>query len=262
MKTKNQWNAGVISIANKKKSSECQDSNHLIVKSDILILAIADGAGSAIHGKKGAEIATRTATNTMLEYVDELNSLDNIKENNHNWKEKIYNAATLAKKEINLIAKKEENKINKYATTFILIFAYSGKIYVFQIGDGAVIGKYNSGEITSLTSPEIGDYYNMTDFLTTEKSISRAKFKCTSKPISALSAFTDGIQALALSPPDKESEIWKPFLPFFKPLFSFIENCDEKEQIKLSIKKFLTSDKMIRSTEDDLTLFLAALNKK
>ncbi|MFW6025419.1 MAG: PP2C family serine/threonine-protein phosphatase [Candidatus Woesearchaeota archaeon] len=260
MGNKNQWSAGVISIASSRHSRECQDANHLIVESDTLILALADGAGSAKHGEKGAKIATKIAAKKIFEYVNDVNNEENISENKINWEEKIYNAAKLAKEEIKTDAIKEKREVSEYATTLILVLAYLEELYILQIGDGAVIGKNNKGDIISLTNPVIGEYFNMTDFLTSDDSIKRAEFKSYYNSISSLSAFTDGIQLIALSPPNEKVEAWEPFNPFFTPLFNFIEECDDKEQIEFSLKKFLTSGRIKENTEDDLTLFLASLH--
>ena len=59
--------ASVIGTSHKRMQQPYQDSHYLEVQPDgSLILAVADGAGSASHSQIGSEVAARTAVKSIL----------------------------------------------------------------------------------------------------------------------------------------------------------------------------------------------------
>src|SRR5438128_789530 len=71
-------NKSVVGTSHVDDGKPCQDSSISEIVGNVLIVAVADGAGSAIHSEIGAEIATNTAVEIIRANINELgmNSLD------------------------------------------------------------------------------------------------------------------------------------------------------------------------------------------
>ncbi len=67
-----------------------------------------------------------------------------------------------------------------------------------QIGDGGVVVDFGHGLQLPLT-PMVGEYANMTHFITDEDAVSRLETFTSTERVHKVAAFTDGIQRLALN---------------------------------------------------------------
>ena len=63
-------------------------------------------------------------------------------------------------------------------------------------------------------TPMVGEYANMTHFITDEDAVSRLETFTSTERVHKVAAFTDGIQRLALNMLDNS-----PHVPFFTPFF-------------------------------------------
>jgi hypothetical protein len=74
-------------------------------------------------------------------------------------------------------------------------------------------------------------------------------------PMQALAVMSDGLTRLALKRPTNE-----PHLPFFKPLFAFVEASapsNDGAQASEALTAFLASPRVCERTDDDKALVLA-----
>lgn len=251
-----QWRivaASVCGTSHVKNKQLCQDAHHWqILPDNVLVVATADGAGSATLGKVGAMIAVETA----------IDHLSNNQEITHNTltdddllRGLLTDAILAAKKALEEEANVCNHQPHDLATTLIIAIATPEVVAVGQIGDGLAVAKDNSGNLLALTIPNNGEYINETTFLTSPDAVNTAQIRILRQKIVNIGVLTDGLQMLALN-----MVVGEPHKPFFFPLFEFVANAEDKIMAKEQLVRFLCSERITQRTDDDLTLVLAALS--
>ncbi|MDM9381007.1 PP2C family serine/threonine-protein phosphatase [Chlorogloeopsis sp. ULAP01] len=249
-----QWRvvaASVCGTSHIKNKQLCQDAHHfLILPDNVLVVAAADGAGSAILGKVGAMVATETAVETISRKETNQAALEDDAVVRSLLMESILTAKTAVEEEAVACNKKPHD----LASTLIVVIATPGLVAVAQIGDGVAVVKDSMGNLSALTTPDNGEYMNETTFLVSPGAIERVQVKILRQSVVNLGVITDGLQWLAMN-----MAISAPHKPFFLPLFDFVANADDKIVAKEQLVKFLRSERIAQRTDDDLTLIVAAL---
>jgi hypothetical protein len=213
-----------------------------------LIAVLCDGAGSAAKGGEGASLAARSLSlrarehfavnttapddDTLLTWIDEA-------------REALYRAA-----------KKHQLTPRDFATTVICLLSNGIATIVIHIGDGCAVAKdAESGAWQALTWPAHGEYASTTFFVTDEEP--RISIQRRNTPISALVAFTDGLERLAL-----DFGAATPHTRFFEGVLAPIcQSTITGRDAKLShqLARYLDSPAINARTDDDKTLLIAAL---
>lgn len=213
---------------------------------DYLVCVVADGAGSALFGGEGAQLACKVALPSIKTTLNDmfLNSLDNTAI--ERWIE-----------EIQCIIRETANMngviTREYACTFLGAVIGSNTSIFFQIGDGAIV--VSSGIVQGVVFwPDSGMYANMTYFITDEDVLSHLQVAIVNTCIDEIALFTDGIQNLALS-----LEQRTPHTPFFEPMLQKMRTSTSEECVEFNelLGKFLDSPPVNERTNDDKTLVLA-----
>lgn len=261
MNAEKQWrfaHASTIGTAHINQNTGCQDKAVCISfetnDGEILIAAVADGAGSTTHGQIGAEIACQTfvaETMSVLQTCDSA-SIKSVNEDfGKNWLEYF-------KLKISEAAQGDEKTIRDYASTFIGAVVGEKSASFFQIGDGAAVyspsgaaGSYRF----ALETPE-SEYVNLTDFLTDESAGERLHYKLIDEPIEDLILFTDGVATVAINYQNRQ-----PHEPFLLPMIAPLRNKSSAEGLSEKLEKFLSSAKINEKTDDDKTIILASRHK-
>jgi hypothetical protein len=242
--------ASVCGTGHSKNQQLCQDAHHWqLLANNVLVIAAADGAGSAKLGKVGSMIAVETA----IEHLAAQEITDDILANDHLLGNLLTDTMLLARKAIETEADVCNHQPHDLATTLILTIATPEIVVVGQIGDGLAVAKNSMGNLMALTIPSNGEYINQTTFLTSPDALETAQIKIWREDIVNVGVLTDGLQMLALN-----MIVGEPHKPFFLPLFQFVENAEDKILAKEHLMRFLSSDKITQRTDDDLTLVLAA----
>lgn len=144
-----------------------------------LMLAVADGAGSAEYSRKGAEIACDVALDSCKNMLDRSRDLEDIFTHPlpENWqvmaKKHAYTllagAAFEAHKAIRREAENRARGVNSYASTLMLAvvrkFPPGWVVLSFQVGDGAM-AMFCNGQAELLAQPDEGEYGGQTRFIT------------------------------------------------------------------------------------------------
>lgn len=142
------------------------------------IIAVADGAGSAIYSRKGSEIACRIVIEeveaNITSFAEKVDITSDAKDEKK-IKDALYDilgkAAFSAYKKIEEEAKQEGCSVKDYATTLLVSYikeTTSGwLITAFWVGDGG-LAVYNKDEnsVTILGEPDGGEFAGQTRFLT------------------------------------------------------------------------------------------------
>lgn len=262
----------VMGTSHERRSQPCQDAwawkeingdplgdqagNHLCV-------AVADGAGSATHSDLGAKVAVATAVEQIAQRIAEISSKSKSKSESHKnlelegWRSPLLDVLENVQTALNLTAQQQDITPRDLACTLLIMLWTPLGIATLQVGDGAIVGRDQTGQMVALTQPHQGEYANQTIFVVEDAAADNAQFVTwpfSSEPLSHVALFSDGLQRLALELPSG-----KPFSPFFDPLFGFL---DQVKQTSMqgdageTLEKFLRSPRVTARTDDDLTLVL------
>ncbi|WP_341525865.1 PP2C family serine/threonine-protein phosphatase [Nostoc sp. UHCC 0302] len=250
-----QWQvvaASVCGTSHIKTKQLCQDAHHWQILADnLLVAAVADGAGSASLGKVGAMVAVETAIENIAVKQITRDSLSD----DYNVRSLLTDALLAAKKAVEDEAAASGKQPQDLATTLIIMVATPEVVAVAQIGDGLAVAKDRMGNLLALTTPDHGEYINETTFLTSLNALETAQMRLWREDIVNVSVLTDGLQMLALN-----MVVGEPHKPFFFPLFDFVVKTEDRTQAKEQLVRFLSSDRITQRTDDDLTLIIAAFN--
>jgi serine/threonine protein phosphatase PrpC len=216
---------------------------------EILIGAVADGAGSASHSEVGSKLAAQVA-------VEELERWCALSlpwpETEAMWTPVITKALDCARVAVETEAAAMGLEPRDLATTLIVILATPQFVVAGQIGDGAVVLSDSIGNLVALTAPQSGEYLNETTFLVSPRAVEQAQTSLWRGEVLFLAAFSDGLQMLALRMSDGAAHA-----PFFAPLFRFLREQKDLGEAGTQLRSFLTSQRITQRADDDLTLLLA-----
>ncbi|MBD2437019.1 protein phosphatase 2C domain-containing protein [Nostoc sp. FACHB-110] len=237
----------------------CQDYGRCrIFKDDVIVGAVADGAGSA----KYADVGSKLAVETTVKYLSRISEY--LQKRKHCW-EIFYQALSeaeakklftkTAKKVINDLcnqAEKEDDPVSDLACTLLVFVATPHWLAAMQIGDGFIVLRCkNSEEYQLLFQPDKGEFANETTFITSENALQEMQVKVSSGEQEFICASTDGLEKVAIRFQD-----WKPFSPFFKPFEEYLELTQNPEEDAEYLTNFLNSERLNARTDDDKTLLL------
>lgn len=209
----------------------------------VLIIACADGAGSAELSADGARIACEQFFDVARHALDERRSLDGVD------RDILLGWYRLAQREIADEADRRAVPVRQLACTLLTALVGEHRTVFAQVGDGCIV--YLEGERYECAFwPQIGEYANTTNFLTQVNL--DASFEFIEKPrIDEVAAFSDGLQRLALSFTGKAVH-----QPFFGPVFATLRS-EPADELAAPLRKFLSSPAVTERTDDDKTLVLA-----
>ena len=241
----------VVGSSHLAVGTPCQDNClvhvHRVAAGDIIIIAAADGAGSASRSDLGSKLACTEVVSCLIEHLSLEGGLSGVSiDTAQEWVDRI--CQLLRKK-----AFEDGAALRDYACTLLtaVITAESGLF--MQVGDGAiVIGR--DGLYAPAFWPTQGEYANTTVFVTDERAHEALQFDHRTECVDEVAVLTDGLQSLALKFDTKEAHSG-----FFRPLFERLaaeepgESCDLRTQMI----DWLGSPKILARTDDDKTLALA-----
>ena len=276
--------ASVPGTSHIRSGEGCEDAHSYRAIGDTVILAIADGAGSAQCAIQGASEAVAAAVKSLGNQIAAHSSpLDHsdmeimLNTACYDAREAIERLVEQGSSEILSIADANtpispippliplddissktsiqpsgvpKRSIRDFASTLLIICVTADVAGAAQVGDGAIIVQYIDGTLMSLFEPIRSEYINETDFLTDLNY--RQHLQMTVMPASniyGIALLTDGMQLLAIQIADN-----LPHPPFFMPLFTFAANPESTSQ---DLAEFLQSPRVNARTDDDKTMLIA-----
>lgn len=249
-----QWRVAAASVrgtSHEKAGQMCQDAHYWQkLPEGVLVVAVADGAGSASLGKVGAIVATQTAVETICAQQTKLHLI----QDEQGWQQILTLALEAAKTAVEAEAVACSARSRDLASTLIILVATPELIAGVQVGDGLAVAGDRSGNIIALTAPQRGEYINETTFLISPHALDRVSVTLSRGVTSNIAVFSDGLQMLAVNMSDGT-----PYLPFFTPLFQFIAEIEDENEAREQLAAFLRSPRITDRADDDLTLLLATL---
>lgn len=234
-------------------SVPCQDSHLVDFVGDpgnveFLLIAVADGAGSA----KMSHEASKTACNAAISHLKfnpealrDCGSMETC----------LRESFAIARQEIEDLAKREAIELRELATT-LLVAAVGPEHAAFgQVGDGAVVWG-DPGRLRLSVWPEQAAL-NLTDFLTSAPLEETLRLTVERSAVRRIACMTDGLAPILL-----DFKAKAPHAPIFERLFTTCQAAPDPSDLSEDLKRFLESDHVNDRTDDDKTLVLAVIEER
>lgn len=240
--------ASVPGSSHRRTGQGCQDACRWQEVADgVLVVAVADGAGSAACADIGSAVAVQAA---VEETAGRLHGA--LPGTGEGWGALLRTVFQTARLTVFEEAAKLEVPPSGLATTLLVAVVTSEGVAAGQVGDGAVIARLADGALCPVTRPPDQEYLNETTFLTSDSFIERTQFMVLSAAVTGLALLTDGLQMLALQMPQGA-----PHAAFFAPLLQLLTTAAEPMRCAAQLDGFLRSPRVAQRADDDLTLVLA-----
>jgi serine/threonine protein phosphatase PrpC len=246
--------ASVVGSAHKRHGLSCQDRHVAKVASDasgtdILVVAVADGASFATRAEDGANFAVAGFLQRALDAIAVRPFADvSIAECRH-W--------LLATRQAQIDAAAADGTQPKdLAATFAAAVVSPDEAVVIQIGDPIIAARTADDDLWRVAFwPQKGEHHNETRFLTDTDAESHVLAVSLGAGIARLAVCSDGLESLCLDWAQRAA-----FSPFFDEIARTVlsqpaESCGE---LAPALERYLDSDAVNELTDDDKTLVLAA----
>lgn len=216
----------------------CQDYCRGIITGTTLVVACADGAGSA----EFSQLGSKAAVDRFLEvaFGDAVPTKDQVEA----WIE-------AARERLLEEAEANGSTPRQLACTFLAALVGDGWAAFAQVGDGVIVFDGPNGYDFAFW-PDNGEYANTTRFLSEDDHRQHLRIEIVERDVSELAVMTDGLQMLALDIAGA-----KVHDRFFAPLFEAVRNGPDEAALQTSLLSFLDSKRVNERTDDDKTLLLA-----
>ena len=250
--------ASVTGTSHIRAGLPCQDSSNHHVAGEVLIAAVADGAGSAAKSDVGSSIAAETSVLTAERLLQETHDHSPHPVHGTCLKRVIYGAVGQTRRGLREEAQRLDVDVRELATTLLLMVHTPSILAAGQIGDGAMVVSEGAGDYMTFITPQRGEYANQTNFVTSSEAMSMLEIRVeqVENDLSRLAMFTDGLQNLVLRSHDDS-----PHAPFFDPVFAWMESQPASVDTDQKLSAFLESPRVTSRADDDLTLLLAAFRE-
>lgn len=245
-----------------KNGLPCQDyGKYTVVDDNILIGAVADGAGSARYSDVGSRLAVQTTLNYLEQWI-----LGIVKRGKTNLSKPIppKNATKIFEKTLKSVRNRFEQEIDvvyeysfkDLSCTLLAFVATPDWMAAMQIGDGFIVmrSQNTNSNYQLLFSPAKGEYANQTTFVTSASALSELQVKVIPQPPKFIFAATDGLERMAID--FAKQQAYQGFFPPFEKGFekSIKENRVEEEE--QDVYDWLNSEQVNSKTDDDKTILV------
>jgi hypothetical protein len=235
--------ASVAGTSHLQRNIPCQDSQEWkMIGENTVVIAVADGAGSAERAEEGSRTAALTATGFV---ADRLRAAQ--PDRAEAWNGLLQETLKEARSALEQLAGAD---LKPVATTLLLAIATPEWFATAQLGDGGIVGEFRFDELRVFSQPGNTEYINETVFLTSPGFLAHAH--CTvsaAEELTGIALFSDGLQLLAMQYTDNTAH-----KPFFAPVFEF---ASRPGSTVAELAEFLRSERVCERTDDDKTLSIA-----
>lgn len=234
----------VAGTSHHTSNTPCQDAfRHRTfgATSEWLVIAVADGAGSASCSQAGATVACD-------EFIRRVEARESEFPLSRDGMIELFSEV---RSDVVTEAERLNVRPRDMACTAMIAIVGPTSACFAQIGDGVmVIG--DGATHRTVFWPEPSEYVNTTDFLTDDRFADSIRFETLREPIYEIAALTDGLQRLCLDFAERQ-----PHAAFFRPMFASLRTASNLETLSRPFHEFLDSTLVNSRTDDDKTLVLA-----
>lgn len=230
----------------KMANTPCQDAHaHEVLGDGTLVVAVADGAGSAKYSQEGSA----AAVDAIISFVSLLGS---IPATGVGIMRLLFDTFEQARLALEGLAEEMSVRLRDLHTTLWVVVAAGDVVAIARLGDGFAVAELEDGSLVSLMHQQKGEYAGETFFLTDPGALERVQVMVYHARPRSLSVSTDGLVRLAM-----EVASWEPFAGFFRPLVDFTASVEDEAAGCKQLAEFLDSARINTRTDDDKTLVIA-----
>ncbi len=231
-----------------------QDSvYHCVTSGGALIAAVSDGAGSAARSEIGSALAVKKAVESARLSISHTSA----RLSEAFLRDTAIASVLLARSGLEDEARRIGLNVRDLSATLILVICARDAIAAAQIGDGAVVVSDESRGYRIFTTPQRGEYANVTVFLVSRNALDSMEVKSEPTSPARIAMFTDGLQNLVL-----DAATDTPHAPFFAPVFQWLESHPDGANCDPALEGLLTSPRVTERADDDVTLLLASASQR
>ncbi len=226
----------------------CQDRCEagVVAEGRVAVAVLADGAGSAAHAERGAEVACAALMDAIANAV--AGALDLATIGDHTVRSWLADVRARIAGE----AARHDHDVREYAATLLACVASDNHTICLQLGDGGIVVRAPGEAFVVAIWPENGEYANQTYFVTDDDALERLAIARFGR-VDDVVVFSDGISRLALDHATRTA-----FAPFFEPLTRTVRHSDRsRAQLCADLDSYLASDAINARTDDDKALAIA-----
>lgn len=239
------WEGLAVSVAGSRhiaRREGCSDSSVFeSLDNETSIAVISDGAGSALH----ASVASAWAVDACFRRIRQ--RFEDMGREHADWRSILLDATLYARQSLEQLAAYYGWSFRDCSTTLCIAVATEEAVLCTNLGDAAVAVLDKHGVWSVVSSPENGEYANVTYFLTSRNYLDHVRYDKWDGEAICLAAFTDGLGTIAMGPKEE------PRTAFLQPI---LEYCRAKfpTLCRDQIVSMLQSEKICSKTDDDKTL--------
>ena len=244
------FGSSVIGPMHLQREIPCQDAcAYAASGADVIVIAVADGLGSAAKSDVGASLAAASALRFCM------TALESRSDEDRRLEHVVRSAAAHAREELERHAREESCDLRDLGCTLIVAIATGQRFAVAHIGDGAVVGEID-GVLSLISSPGESEYTNEVVPLTSREWQDSLRITSGESVVRGIAVFTDGCQRAALR---KGEDALVPFERFFTPVFNYARTVSDVAAGASEIAELLGSPKLCEHSDDDKTLVVAVI---
>lgn len=231
-----------------RRGEECADAFAVEQGDGFLVLVAADGAGSARYGAEGSAFAARAAARLAASALGEQpdDPLELIRSVFRNTLDDL----------LDMVEEREAKDLRPadFHTTLLLAVLTDDFLAVGNVGDGWAVVRDREGQVRAVAAPAKSEYSNETFFLTSSGFLEEAVYEVLpATDLDAIALLTDGSAWFAV-----DLDARTPSGALFDKLFAFAADTARPDaEREEHLTRFLSSDLVVRKTDDDTTLVLA-----
>lgn len=243
--------------SHRERNLPCQDYGaYRLLGPQLLIGAVADGAGSAPLADIGSRLAVETALAVLEREMGPMAATGQLpipapaEKLARVFKPIFHTVLGQVEQRLEEEAKRVQHPVEALSSTLIVLVASPAWTAALQIGDGFILFRSQGEAYQLLFQPDKGEYANETTFVTAKDVLAQAQIKAIDEAPEFLCVATDGIENVSINLAN-----WEPFPPFFQPLDRYLE--ETPAPLEEELREFLERPDLDRETTDDKTLLLA-----
>lgn len=227
-----------------RRGEGCDDAFAVAQADGFLVLVAADGAGSARFGAEGSAFASRVAAELAAATLRERPSEDPLELVRGVFRGTIESLVTMVEERWD---EAPELRPADFHTTLLLALLTDDFLAVGNIGDGWAVVRDRQGRVRAVAAPAKSERSNETFFLTSSGCVEDAVYEVLpAADLDAVALLTDGSAWYAV-----DLDARTPRGALFDELFAFAGKPEDH------LARFLSSERVVRWTDDDTTLVLA-----
>ncbi len=227
----------------------CHNVWHDAAGRSALVIAVADGAGSARAGVVGATRALEGFAHAVRDALTASPIEAITLAECQSW-------LRAARQAILTTAEAEGAAAADYACTFTAAVNVGEHVFALQIGDGFIAFRDVANQDWQIAfPPQKGQHANETRFLTDDDAETSAMIELLRHDLAAVAVCTDGVEHLGLDQASGTA-----FSPFFGSLTATVLGAppETADELSEALRRYLDSEAVNARTDDDKTMVLAA----